>query len=123
MHSVSGALRAVAELVAFEQCRIIHGHGVVTGLNLGMVVGTALVDGYRKCGLVSDAYGVFDELVSEMGIIRWNAMIESYVQQGDWNSVIELFGSIEARGLVPDEYSFLAILSAFYNAGLVGETK
>lgn len=122
MYSVSGALCAAAELAALEQCRIIHGHAVVTGLDMGMVVGTALVDGYGKCGLVSDAHGVFDELVSEMNIIGWNAMMASYAQQGDWNSVMELFGSMEARGLVPDEYSFLAILSAFYNAGLVGET-
>ncbi|KAI8014051.1 Pentatricopeptide repeat-containing protein [Camellia lanceoleosa] len=123
MYSVSGTLRAAAELAALEQCRIIHGHAVVTGLDLGMVVGTALVDGYGKCGLVSDAHGVFDELVSEMSIIGWNAMMASYAQQGDWNSVMELFGSMEARGLVPDEYSFLAILSAFYNSGLVGETE
>ncbi|XP_028104272.1 pentatricopeptide repeat-containing protein At4g33170-like [Camellia sinensis] len=123
MYSVSGALRVAIELVTLEQCRIIHGHMVVTGLDLGTVMGTALVDGYRKCGLVSDAYGVFDELVSEMGIIGWNIMMASYAQQGEWNSVIELFGSIDARGLVPDEYSFLAIHSAFYNAGLIGETK
>ncbi|KAI8003102.1 Pentatricopeptide repeat-containing protein [Camellia lanceoleosa] len=123
MYSVSGALRAAVELVTLEQCRIIYGHAIVTGLDLGTVVGTALVDGYRKCGLVSDAYGLFDELVLEMGIIGWNTMMTSYAQQGEWNLVIELFGSIEARRLVPDEYSFLAILSAFYNADLIGETK
>ncbi|PSR95072.1 Pentatricopeptide repeat-containing protein [Actinidia chinensis var. chinensis] len=123
MYSVSGGLRAAAELAALEQCRIIHGHAIVTGLNLGVIVATAFVDGYGKCGLVSEARGVFDELISEMNVIGWNAMMASYAQQGDHNSVIELFGLMEARGLLPDEYSFLAILSAFYNAGLVIETE
>ena len=37
--------------------------------------------------------------------------------------MIELLGLMEARGLVTDEYSFLAILSAFCNAGLLSETE
>ncbi|KAL7209020.1 hypothetical protein ACSBR1_030713 [Camellia fascicularis] len=123
MYSVLEALRVAAELVALEQCRIIHGHVVVIGLDLGMVVGIVLVNGYGKCGLVSEAYGVFDELVSKMSIIRWNAMMASYAQKGDWNSVLELFGLMEARRLVSDEYSFLAILLAFCNAGLVREIE
>ncbi|CAL5414237.1 unnamed protein product [Camellia sinensis] len=123
MYSVLEALYAAAELVVLEQCRIIHGHAVVIGLDLGMVVEIALVDGYRKCGLVSEAYGVFDELVSKMSIIRWNAMMVSYAQEGNWNSVLELFGLMGARRLVSDEYSFLTILLAFYNAGLVREIE
>lgn len=123
MYSVSGALRAAADLAALEQCRIIHGHAVVTGFDLDVIVGTALVDGYGKCGLVSEASAVFDELVSEMNLVGWNAMMASYAQQGDHNSVMRLFGSAEARGFVPDEYTFLAVLSSFCNAGLVAETE
>ncbi|KAI8002552.1 Pentatricopeptide repeat-containing protein [Camellia lanceoleosa] len=69
MYNVLEALHATAKLIALEQCRIIHDHAVVIGFDLGMVVGTVLVDGYGKCSLVSDAHGVFDELVSEMSII------------------------------------------------------
>ncbi|XAR48318.1 hypothetical protein NMG60_11031089 [Bertholletia excelsa] len=123
MHSVSGALRAVAELAALEQCRVIHAHAAVTGLDLGPIVRTALVDAYGKCGLLVDARWVFDELLTDMNIIGWNSIMSSYAQQGDHASVMELFGLMEARGLMPDEYSFLAILSAFSNAGLVSETE
>ncbi|XP_059632305.1 pentatricopeptide repeat-containing protein At4g33170-like [Cornus florida] len=123
MYSLSGALRGVAELAALEQCRIIHGHSVVTGLGSKVIVATALVDGYGKCGLILDARGLFDELLPDMNVIGWNAMMAAYAQQGDNNSVTELFGSMEARGLVPDEYSFLALLTSFCNAGLVSETE
>ncbi|KAL6979119.1 hypothetical protein U1Q18_020783 [Sarracenia purpurea var. burkii] len=123
MYGVSGALRAAAELAALEQCRIIHGHGFVTGLDLDLIVATALVDGYGKCGLVSEARWVFEEHMAEMNIIGWNALMASYAQQGDHDSVMELLPSMEARGIALDEYSFLAILTAFYNAGLVRETE
>lgn len=59
MYSLSAALRAAAEVAALEQCRIIHGHSVITGFNCNVIVGTALVDGYGKCGVVTEARGGF----------------------------------------------------------------
>ncbi|XP_009608381.1 putative pentatricopeptide repeat-containing protein At5g52630 [Nicotiana tomentosiformis] len=123
MVSVSGALRAASDVAMLEQCRIIHGHAMVTGLNLNVIVGSALVDGYGKCGLLRNARGVFDELEMELNIVGWNAMMAGHAQQGEHGNVIELFTLMEERGMVPDEYSFLAILTAFYNAGLVEETE
>lgn len=123
MYSLSGVLRAVGEVAAAEQCRMIHGHCVVSGFEGNVVVGTALVDGYGKCGLVVEARGVFDELMGEMSVIGWNAMMSGYAQQGDKDSVMDLFCLMEGNGIVPDEYTFLAILTAFSNAGLENEVK
>jgi pentatricopeptide repeat protein len=123
MYSVSGALRAAAEVAALEQCRILHAHAVVTGLDTNVVVGSALVDGYGKAGFVLDARQVFDENLPRMNIVGWNALMAGYAQQGDHNSILELFNSMEARGLVPDEYSFLAVLTSFCNASLAVETE
>ena len=75
MYSVSAALRAVADLAALEQCRMIHGHAVVTGFDKNVIVGSALVDGYGKTGLVSDARKVFDENIEVMNIVGWNALM------------------------------------------------
>ncbi|CAH1446163.1 unnamed protein product [Lactuca virosa] len=123
-YSVSAALRASAELAALEQSKMIHTHSVVTGLDSNVIVGTALVDGYGKCGMVNDARLVFNELVSVLNLIGWNAMMSSYAQQGDKDSVMELFSSMEHhQGLVPDQYTFLSIMTAFCNAGLVDETE
>ncbi|KAK1401317.1 Pentatricopeptide repeat-containing protein [Heracleum sosnowskyi] len=123
MYSLSGVLRAVGEVAVAEQCRMIHGHCVVTGFERNVVVGTALVDGYGKCGLVVEARGVFDELMVRMSVIGWNAMMSGYAQQGDKDLVMELFGLMEGNGIEPDEYTFLAILTAFSNAGLANEVK
>ncbi|GAU34650.1 hypothetical protein TSUD_67000 [Trifolium subterraneum] len=62
-HSVSGGLRAAAQLAALEQCRIIHAHAVVVGLDSNVVVATSLVDGYSKTGYVP----VWSELLHNVG--------------------------------------------------------
>ncbi|GAB4850845.1 hypothetical protein Ancab_030146 [Ancistrocladus abbreviatus] len=123
VYSVSGALSAAAELAALEQCRVIHAHGVASGLDRDVYVGTALVDAYGKCGMVSEARGVFDELLQVMNVVGWNALLACYAQQGDTQSVIELFKDMESRGLVADEYSFLAVLTSLYNVGLADEIE
>lgn len=123
MYSVSGVLRAVAEVAMLEQCRIVHGHALVTGWDSNVIVGTALIDAYGKCGLVVAARGIFDVLEWDLNVVGWNAMISAYAQQGDKAKVVELFGLMKGVGLNPDEYTFLAVLSAFSNAGLAEESK
>ncbi|KAG8373072.1 hypothetical protein BUALT_Bualt12G0132700 [Buddleja alternifolia] len=123
-HSVSGALCAASRAAMLEQCMIIHGHAVVTGLYVDIYVGTSLIDGYGKCGLVEEAKGVFNELEIGMNVLAvWNAIMAGYAQQGSQVKVVELFRLMESRGIEPDEYSFLAVLTAFYNGGNATETE
>ncbi|GKA46341.1 putative pentatricopeptide repeat-containing protein, partial [Tanacetum coccineum] len=86
-------------------------------------VGTALIDGYGKCGMVNEARSVFNSLVPIMNLVGWNALMSSYAQQGDKDSVLELFSLMEYRGLAPDGYTFLSIMTAFCNAGFPNETE
>ncbi|XP_015580338.2 putative pentatricopeptide repeat-containing protein At5g52630 [Ricinus communis] len=123
VYSVSGALRAAAAMAALEQCRVIHGHAVVSGLDRNVIIGSSLIDGYGKAGVIMDARMVFDELLPGLNMVAWNAMMAVYAQQGDKNSVLELFNAMRGEGLLPDEYSFLAILTAFCNAGLYLESE
>lgn len=123
MYSVSGALRAAAELAALEQCRMIHTHAMVAGLDMNVVVATALIDAYGKAGVVTDARQVFDENLPNMNVVGWNALMAGYAQQGDKNWTVKLFDLMLDHGLMPDEYSFLAILTSFCNAGVDVETE
>ncbi|XP_073283237.1 putative pentatricopeptide repeat-containing protein At5g52630 [Primulina huaijiensis] len=122
-HGLSGALCAAAGVAMLEQCRIIHGHAVVIGMDSDVYIGTGLIDGYGKCGLVEEARMVFNELEVGLNIAGWNAMMAGYAQQGSVDLVVELFCVMERRGMKPDEYSFLAVLTAFYNAGMDMEAE
>ncbi|OVA02323.1 Pentatricopeptide repeat [Macleaya cordata] len=123
MYSISGALRAAAELAALEQCRIIHAHAILTGFDSNLVVGAALIDGYGKSGLVNDAHRIFDGLLPEVNVVGWNSIMAAYAQQGDKNSVIKLFDEMKVRECFPDELSFLAMLTACCNSGSVHEAE
>ncbi|KAK4264115.1 hypothetical protein QN277_029449 [Acacia crassicarpa] len=123
MYSISGALRAAAELAALEQCKTIHAYAVVTAFDSHVVVGSALIDGYSKAGIVEDARQVFYDNLPNMNIICWNTLMAGYAQQGDHDSTVELFSLMEAEGLIPDEYSFLALLTSLLNAGMYVETE
>ncbi|PKA65124.1 Pentatricopeptide repeat-containing protein [Apostasia shenzhenica] len=125
MHSLSGALRAAAETAALEQTRIIHAHTFAAGLDLNPYVGTALVDAYGKAGLSQDALRIFDELSGCGGanLVTWNAALSAHAQHGDALSAKHLFDEMLELGLAPDEYTILALLTAYGNAGLVEETQ
>lgn len=102
---------------------MVHAHAVVSGLDADLVVGTALVDAYGKSGLISDARRFFDGLSSDANLVTWNAMLAAYAQQGDAVATTKLFEEMLRRKFVPDELTFLAILTACSNAGLVADAE
>ncbi|KAJ0967498.1 hypothetical protein J5N97_024415 [Dioscorea zingiberensis] len=123
MYSISGVLRATAAAAALEQSQVIHAHAFVSGFESELVVATALVDSYGKCGLVLDARKVFDGLSQYANVIAWNALLSAYAQQGDAASTVELFDQMVAHGYAPDEFTFLAILTSLSNVGMVHKAE
>ncbi|KAL8491111.1 hypothetical protein ACS0TY_022948 [Phlomoides rotata] len=121
--SISGALSAASKAAMLQQCMIIHAHAVVTGFDSSIYVGTALIDGYGKCGMVEEARGVFNEFEMVLNLACWNAMMAAYAQQGSQQTVVDLFTSMVRRGFKADECSFLAVLTAFCNASMADKTE
>ena len=87
---------------------------------LDMVLGTALVDMYAKCGFLEKAIEIFDRMVSK-DVKSWTAMISGYGVHGQARNAIMLFYRMEEEGFRPNEITFLAILSACSHGGLVTE--
>lgn len=123
MYSLSGTLRAAAEAAALDQCRAVHAHAIGVGLDGDVVVATALVDAYGKAGMVEDARKVFDGFAADANVVGWNAMMAAYAQHGDVGPVLRLFDEMPSRELVPDELTFLAVLTCYSNVGAVVEAR
>ncbi|XP_058758750.1 putative pentatricopeptide repeat-containing protein At5g47460 [Vicia villosa] len=82
------------------------------GLDSSVVVGTALIDMYSKCGRVNDAESIFN-MLSDRNLVSWNAMISGYARNGDFAQVISLFESLKMeRDAKPDSITFLNLISA-----------
>jgi pentatricopeptide repeat protein len=104
----------------------MHGIRYVTSLieeeklELDVVLGTALVDVYAKCGFLGDAMDIFERMENK-DVKSWTAVISGHGIHGQPVNAIRLFNRMEKEGFRPNEVSFLAILTACSHGGLVIE--
>lgn len=68
----------------------IHIKIIKTGLEGDLIVGSALVDMYMKCGLFAEALRVFDTLMYP-DVVSWTALITGYVSCGHGDEALLVF--------------------------------
>lgn len=100
----------------------IHSQIIVSGIRLGVALGTALLEMYSKCGHIEAASQVFNSL-EEKNLQSWTIMISGLADHGRGEDAISLFTKMEENGLKPDSMSFSGILSACSHLGLVEKGK
>lgn len=96
----------------------IHGLCFKTCFDSSSFVGSSLVSLYSRCGVIEDAYLVFDE-VPFKNLGMWNAMLIACAQHSHTEKVFGLFKQMESAGIKPNFITFLSILYACSHAGLV----
>nr|UPT49482.1 pentatricopeptide repeat protein AaPPR619 [Agave angustifolia] len=116
-------LKACAHLGALDQGRTIHRYVDHRFERVGNVVlETALIDMYCKCGCLDEAIGVFDR-VGNGDVVLWNAMIGGLAMHGDSQRALDLFRRMKEKqpAVVPNKSTYIAVLSACRHAGMVDE--
>lgn len=87
--SVARAIASAPEQLSLGQT--VHGLVIKRGLiPSSVVVQTAFLNMYAKCGVLMCAFRLFDEMPSR-NLVTWNAMISGYIQNGMEMSGFELF--------------------------------
>ncbi|KAG4152863.1 hypothetical protein ERO13_D04G147900v2 [Gossypium hirsutum] len=115
-------LCACAHLGALDQGRSMHCYVMDNGLPMTLVLRTSLVDMYAKCGAIEEALYVFRGVSNgKTDVLLWNAMIGGLAIHGLVNESLELFTEMQIAGIVPDEITYLCLLSACAHGGLVKE--
>ncbi|KAG9441155.1 hypothetical protein H6P81_017009 [Aristolochia fimbriata] len=118
----ASVLQACAQLGTLNCGEIVHGYNLKNGLASNLLSETALLDMYAKCGSITAAETVFNGM-NDSGMISWSAMIAGYGFHGLGLEALNLFQKMNRVGFVPDETSFLSVLSACSHSGLVSEGK
>ncbi|VAI78671.1 unnamed protein product [Triticum turgidum subsp. durum] len=121
-YSLGTILRACAGLSSVEPGKEIHCRFLRSGGWRDVVVESALVDLYAKCGAVDYAYRVF-EASSVRNTITWNAMIGGFAQNGHAEDAINLFNRMVSEGAKPDYVSFIGVLFACNHTGMVEQGR
>ncbi|WRX17002.1 Pentatricopeptide repeat - like 10 [Theobroma cacao] len=115
--SFSIILSGIAGLSALTWGMLIHCCTIKCGLDTSVVVGSALIDMYSKCGRVKSTESMFQSLPKK-NLVTWNAMISGYAHNGDSTKVIQLFELLKReRDLKPDAITFLNVLAACSHNG------
>ncbi|KAI9093197.1 hypothetical protein K1719_027211 [Acacia pycnantha] len=88
----------------------IHAKVIRSGFETDVIVGTALVDFYAKCGELEYAHNCFDE-IEDKNLVSWNALILGYSNKCCSTSVTLLQQMLQL-GYRPNEFSFSAVLKS-----------
>ncbi|KAJ7298442.1 hypothetical protein O6H91_Y582200 [Diphasiastrum complanatum] len=104
-------LKACASLAALEQGKQLHSDIIKRGFQSDVIVGSALVDMYAKCGCTEDARELFTS-TSERDVVSWNAMIDGYAQNGLGKEALALYDQMKQEGMQPDLITFVVLLKA-----------
>ncbi|XP_057816354.2 pentatricopeptide repeat-containing protein At3g12770 isoform X2 [Cryptomeria japonica] len=113
-------LPACAKMGALEQGMDIHQSIMEGGFLSDVVVASALVDMYAKCGSIDKARELFDKM-PQRNVVSWNGMIAGYAQNGVCKDALKIFELMKQSGTHPDIVSFACVLFACSHAGLVDE--
>lgn len=88
----------------FEMCEPIN----------DVILETALLNFYGKCGKLKDAQGVFDKMTSRDNV-AWNAIIAASIDQKQGLLAFEFFKQMHTEGVTPDKVTFTSLIDACAN--------
>ncbi|XP_022977236.1 pentatricopeptide repeat-containing protein At5g03800 [Cucurbita maxima] len=86
-------------------------HACFLKLEEDVYLGNALIATYLRLGLVQDADKVFSGL-SCPNVVSYSAMISGFSKSNREDEAVELFFAMLDSGIEPNEYTFVAILTA-----------
>ncbi|CAA6671098.1 unnamed protein product [Spirodela intermedia] len=116
-----GVISACAQLGAVMEAKKISDDLHRRGSHRGLVVGSALVDMFGKCGLIDEARRVFDAM-EEKNVYTYSAMIVGLAAHGQAKDALKLFEEMVTKSSVkPNRVTFVGVLTACSHAGLVEE--
>lgn len=120
--SVLSVLLACGNLGASRKGEWFHSYVIHTGFESDVLVATAVMDMYAKCGSLDLAHKLFDQTEGK-DVVCWSAMIASYGFHGQGRKAIDLFDNMVKAGVRPNYITFTCILSACSHSGLLEEGK
>ncbi|XP_077215201.1 pentatricopeptide repeat-containing protein At4g13650-like [Tasmannia lanceolata] len=106
----SSVLKAFSGLKCASLGRAFHGVVVKSEFCRDLVVNTALIDVYMKCGCVKESCRVFDKM-SKRSSVSYNSMILGHGQSGNFNEAVRLFIDMNRMQLEADNATFIVLLS------------
>ncbi|KAI5070017.1 hypothetical protein GOP47_0014360 [Adiantum capillus-veneris] len=104
-------LEAFSGEEALTKGKNMHESIAQSGYELDVVVGTALINMYGRCGSPEDAWMMFDKM-PQRNAYTWNSMIAAFAQNARGLRAIQLFKQMQEKGFKPDRFTLLSMLNS-----------
>ncbi|KAL9996725.1 putative tetratricopeptide-like helical domain superfamily [Helianthus debilis subsp. tardiflorus] len=118
--TVVSLLQACASIGAHHQGKWIHNFIIRNSLESSLLIDTALIDMYFKCGNIDSARKCFDRM-SKHDVVTWSTMIGGYGSHGKGEDALNMFIEFLQSGIEPNHVIFLSVLYSCSHSGLVDE--
>lgn len=119
--TLASVLSACASIATLGRGMEVHACAIRSCLVCDVVIGSALVDMYAKCGRIDYASRYF-ELMPVRNVYSWNSIITGYARHGNGHKALELFMRMKVEEeSSPDHVTFIGVLSACSHVGLVDQ--
>ncbi|XP_058088430.1 putative pentatricopeptide repeat-containing protein At1g64310 [Magnolia sinica] len=119
---IASLLSACAWLVMVGPGKEVHAHVFRRGFEFDVMVSSALIDMYAKCGFPDLGLQVF-KMAPKRNVVSYNSVITGLGAHGFGRQAIEVFEEMLQKGFKPDQSTFSALLSACCHGGLVRNGK
>jgi pentatricopeptide repeat protein len=116
-YTYASVIPACANMEALQQGKEIHEEINRRGFQSDVFVGNALIDMYAKCGLMENAWNVFDKMRCR-DVVSYNTMISAYAQHGHIDAAFKISQKMPERDIV----SCHTMISGYAETGQIDET-
>ncbi|KAL3529743.1 hypothetical protein ACH5RR_009065 [Cinchona calisaya] len=107
-YSFAGVVTVCVKLKELRLTKQVHCQVLVAGFSLNVVLSSSIVDAYAKCGELSDARKLFDQM-GRRDVLAWTTLISGYAKWGAMESARELFDVMPERNPI----SWTAMISGY----------
>ena len=126
VHPSIFTLQSLLKACARTKCCIyglqLHLEVIYMENETNIYVAITLIDMYAKCGMLSEAKDVFDEM-HVRNVVSWNALLSGYVTHGLFQEALECYNKIKLEAVVPDTCTFLCFLKACCQYGDIVKSR
>lgn len=118
--TIVSLLQACASSGALQQGKWIHNFVIRSFSQPSIMVDTALVDMYSKCGDLKTAHKWFNQMPKH-DIVSWSTIITGYGSHGKGEMALKLYSDFLLSGIQPNHVILLSVLFSCSHNGLVSE--
>lgn len=112
----SSVISLCAKLALLYQGKAVHAKAVHFGVDWNLLVSSALIDMYCKCGEPTESWIIFKK-IQEKNMVSWNSMIVGYAQNGRDLGALDLYEEMLQKNLRPSHITFVGVLTTCIHLG------